>query len=53
MLNVGADSPHEQLRRTSFADTLAWSEEEGASHILGDAVNRVVRYPRRRSMRRS
>ncbi|KAN0078041.1 Terpenoid cyclases/protein prenyltransferase alpha-alpha toroid [Tylopilus felleus] len=36
-----SDAPHQQLRRTSFADALAWCEEEGASHILGDAVNRV------------
>ncbi|KAH0835434.1 terpenoid cyclases/protein prenyltransferase alpha-alpha toroid [Lanmaoa asiatica] len=35
------DASHQQLRRTSFADALAWSEEEGASHILGDSVNRV------------
>ncbi|KAI9566626.1 terpenoid cyclases/protein prenyltransferase alpha-alpha toroid [Boletus coccyginus] len=37
----GSDVSHQQLRRTSFADALAWSEEEGASHILGGAVNRV------------
>ncbi|KAF8553098.1 terpenoid cyclases/Protein prenyltransferase [Imleria badia] len=31
----------EPLRRASFADALAWTEEEGTSHILGGAVNRV------------
>ena len=38
-----AGSSNEALRRGSFADALAWTEEEGASRILGGATNRVVR----------
>ncbi|KAF8129849.1 terpenoid cyclases/protein prenyltransferase alpha-alpha toroid [Boletus edulis] len=34
-------SSHQQLRRAAFADALAWSEEEGLSHVLGGSVNRV------------
>lgn len=33
------------LRASAFAETLSWTEEDGGSHIVGSAANRVVRHP--------
>lgn len=33
----------EGVRVTAFAEALCWGEEDGGSHIVGSAANRVVR----------
>ena len=30
------------VRATAFAEVLSWAEEEGGSHVVGSAANRVV-----------
>ena len=32
------------VRTTVFAEALCWTEEDGGSHIVGSAANRVVRH---------
>ena len=32
----------EGVRATAFAEVLSWAEEEGGSHVVGSAANRVV-----------
>ena len=34
----------EGIRTAVFAEALCWTEEDGASHVVGSAANRVVRH---------
>jgi protein farnesyltransferase subunit beta len=32
------------VRTAVFAEALCWTEDDGASHVVGSAANRVVRH---------
>ncbi|KAF8879063.1 terpenoid cyclases/protein prenyltransferase alpha-alpha toroid [Infundibulicybe gibba] len=38
---VPSNNPHDDLRRTIFSTALSWTEEDGASKIVGGPSNRV------------
>ena len=42
-LRLRADAPEDRLRKTAFAETLSWVEEEGTTMVVGVASNQVVR----------